>query len=113
MTYLWDNYIQSVHDIYSFVPYMTFVARLSSASRIILIGHGPGCQPLMELLDRRSASPPLPVSAYRLIFSAAAHIVKYVKVVIQIVGHSKIPLVPKRSEELRTWYYKVLIWVTI
>lgn len=28
--------------------------RLSSAQRVIIIGHGPGNQPIMDLIDRRS-----------------------------------------------------------
>jgi histone deacetylase 6 len=72
MTYLWDNYIQ-----------------LSSAHRVILIGHGPGCVPLTRLLEQRSVG-----------------VMRYVKSVIQVVGHSKIPLIPARSEDLRAWYYK-------
>jgi len=32
---------------------------------------------------------------------------RYVKSVVQVVGHSKIPWIPQRSEDLRAWYYKV------
>jgi len=72
MTYLWDNYIQ-----------------LSSAQRIVLIGHGAGCGPLTQLLEERSST-----------------VMRHVKGVVQVVGHSKIPSIPKRSEDLRAWYYK-------
>ncbi|THV08047.1 histone deacetylase clr3 [Dendrothele bispora CBS 962.96] len=72
VTYLWDNYIQ-----------------LSNAKRVILIGHGPGCEPIMELIDRR--------------FSSVANLVR---AVVQVVGHSKVPAIPKYSEELRSWYLK-------
>jgi len=72
MIYLWDNYIQ-----------------LSGAQQIILIGHGPGCQPLMDLLAGRS-------------FSA----MKRVKAVIQVLAHVKIPLVPRHIDDLRSWYLK-------
>lgn len=72
ITYLWDNYVQ-----------------LSGASKIILIGHGPGCQPLIGLLDRRSVG-----------------IMKSVKAVIQVVGPQKNPSVPTSSDDIRNWYRK-------
>jgi len=72
VTYLWDNYIQ-----------------LSDAKRVVLIGHGPGCQPLMHLLEARTTG-----------------ILKSVKAVVQIVGASKVPTVPTQSDALRTWYTK-------
>ncbi|KIJ61334.1 hypothetical protein HYDPIDRAFT_96746 [Hydnomerulius pinastri MD-312] len=72
LIYLWDNYIQ-----------------LSSAQRIVLIGHGPGCQTLMDMINSRRAN-----------------MVKYVNLVAQVVGTGKIPLIPKDSEELRAWYSK-------
>ncbi|KAF8664383.1 hypothetical protein AX16_000754 [Volvariella volvacea WC 439] len=72
VTYLWDNYIQ-----------------LSNAEHVIFIGHGPGCQPLVDLLERRTTSA-----------------LKKVKAVIQVVGHSKVPAVPKTSDDLRSWYAK-------
>ncbi|KAF5393270.1 hypothetical protein D9757_000628 [Collybiopsis confluens] len=56
LTYLWDNYMQ-----------------LSKAQKIIFIGHGPACQPLMDLIDGRFNS-----------------IKKSVKGVIQIVGNAKL-----------------------
>jgi len=31
---------------------------------------------------------------------------RYFKSVVQVVGHSKIPWIPQRSEDLRAWYYK-------
>jgi histone deacetylase 6 len=30
-----------------------------------------------------------------------------VKAVIQVMGHSKLPVVPKHPDELRSWYFKV------
>ncbi|KIK67369.1 hypothetical protein GYMLUDRAFT_1020131 [Collybiopsis luxurians FD-317 M1] len=72
LTYLWDNYIH-----------------LSQAQKIIFIGHGPACQPLIDLIDARFNS-----------------ITKNVKGVIQIVGYSKVPVTPKKSDELRAWYAK-------
>ncbi|KAH8828004.1 histone deacetylase complex protein [Flagelloscypha sp. PMI_526] len=69
LQYLWDNYIQ-----------------LCGAKRILLIGHGPGCKPLVKLADKRLRS-----------------ISKIVRGVIQVVGHANTPRLPKK-EELRTWY---------
>ncbi|KAG7094672.1 hypothetical protein E1B28_005492 [Marasmius oreades] len=89
-TYLWDNYIQydslfrkswGVMD--NFLP----DNRLSSARRIILIGHGPGGQAIMDLLENRTMS-----------------VTNTVRAVIQVVGHDKVPIVPKYSDELRVWY---------
>lgn len=71
LTYLWDNFIQ-----------------LSNAERIILIGHGPGCQPIMELVEQRFVS-----------------VRKKVKLVVQVVGTSKIPIAPRHNDnEIRVWY---------
>ncbi|KAH8080278.1 histone deacetylase complex protein [Cristinia sonorae] len=67
MTYLWDNYIQ-----------------LTDARRIVLIGHGPGCQALEDLLDNRIVG-----------------VRKSVKAVVQVVGNFNIPMVPR---EARDWY---------
>ncbi|KAF8973205.1 histone deacetylase complex protein [Flammula alnicola] len=72
LTYLWDNYIQ-----------------LSSAQRIVLIGHGPGCKPLIDLVNRRAVS-----------------VTKYVKAFIQVVGLQKMPSFPLDVEDARTWYQK-------
>ncbi|KIM64995.1 hypothetical protein SCLCIDRAFT_113779 [Scleroderma citrinum Foug A] len=72
LVYLWDNYVQ-----------------LSNARNIVLIGHGPGCQALMEFLQKRSAS-----------------MIKYVNLVVQVVGTAKLPLLSKDSDELRFWYSK-------
>ncbi|KAF9450410.1 histone deacetylase complex protein [Macrolepiota fuliginosa MF-IS2] len=72
LVYIWDNYIQ-----------------LSGATKIILIGHGPGCQALVNLMDKRSAG-----------------IVKCVKAVIQVVGPQKMPTVPMSSDTIRDWYRK-------
>ncbi|TFK44766.1 histone deacetylase complex protein [Crucibulum laeve] len=72
LIYLWDNYVQ-----------------LSSAQRVILIGHGPGCRSLVDLMNRRAVS-----------------IMKSVKAVIQVVGRQKAPKAPSDSEELGAWYRK-------
>jgi hypothetical protein len=32
---------------------------------------------------------------------------RYVKLVVQVVGYTKIPLVPKKGPDLITWYQKV------
>ncbi|KAJ7178500.1 histone deacetylase complex protein [Mycena crocata] len=69
VTYLWDNYVQ-----------------LCNATNIILVGHGPGCQSLMEMIDLRATS-----------------VMKSVKAVVQVVGH--LPLrPPKNALDLREWY---------
>jgi histone deacetylase 6 len=72
LTYLWDNYVQ-----------------LSGAQRVVLIGHGPGCDPLITLLNDRSSS-----------------IQKTVKAILQIVGHSSVPRIPADVGDLRPWYIK-------
>jgi len=72
LAYVWDNYIQ-----------------LSSATCIVLIGHGMGCQSLMDMINIRRAN-----------------MIKYVNLVVQVVGTGKIPLIPKDSENLRMWYSK-------
>ncbi|KAF7361827.1 Histone deacetylase clr3 [Mycena venus] len=69
VTYLWDNYVQ-----------------LCNATTIILIGHGPGCQYLMDLIDMRATS-----------------VMKSVKAVVQVVGHWPIRP-PKNALDLREWY---------
>ncbi|KAK0486054.1 histone deacetylase complex protein [Armillaria novae-zelandiae] len=68
--YLWDNYVQ-----------------LSNAQRVILIGHGPGCQPMIDLLQQRWSS-----------------VRTKVKGVAQVVGHLKVPLAPTQPEEIVPWY---------
>ncbi|KAJ3751692.1 histone deacetylase complex protein [Lentinula raphanica] len=71
LTYLWDNYIH-----------------LSGAHEVVFIGHGPACQPLMNLIDARFNS-----------------INGLVKAVVQIVGYTKVPFTPKK-DEFRSWYAK-------
>jgi len=71
-TYLWDNYVL-----------------LSNATSVILIGHGHGCRPVMDLLETRTVG-----------------VMRMVKVVIQVTGHSKLPMVPKDADDLRVWYRK-------
>ncbi|KAJ3934732.1 MAG: histone deacetylase complex protein [Lentinula lateritia] len=71
LTYLWDNYIH-----------------LSGAKKVVFIGHGPACQPLMNLIDARFNS-----------------INRYVKAVVQVVGFAKVPVTPKK-DEFRSWYAK-------
>jgi histone deacetylase 6 len=39
--------------------------------------------------------------------------VKYVNLVVQVVGTGKIPLIPKDSEELRLWYSKVSLSLVV
>ncbi|KAG7449601.1 histone deacetylase clr3 [Guyanagaster necrorhizus] len=70
--YLWDNYVQ-----------------LSNAQRVILIGHGPGCQPMIDLLQQRWSS-----------------VSTKVKGIVQVVGHLNVPLVPTHPDEIIPWYLK-------
>ncbi|KAJ6593976.1 histone deacetylase complex protein [Mycena capillaripes] len=70
VTYLWDNYVQ-----------------LCSATTIILVGHGPGCQFLIDLIDLRATS-----------------VMKSVKGVVQVIGHGMLPRPPKNALDLRDWY---------
>ncbi|THH01237.1 hypothetical protein EW145_g6948 [Phellinidium pouzarii] len=72
VTYLWDNYIQ-----------------ISNASQIILIGHGPGCSAVMDLMAARARS-----------------VMKKVKAVALVVGREDIPEVPRNEDDLRLWYIK-------
>ncbi|KAJ7251506.1 hypothetical protein B0H12DRAFT_1119273 [Mycena haematopus] len=69
VAYLWDNYVQ-----------------LCNATNIILVGHGPGCQYLMDLIDLRATS-----------------VMKSVKAVVQVVGPWQIRP-PKNALDLREWY---------
>ncbi|KAK7026903.1 histone deacetylase complex protein [Favolaschia claudopus] len=68
ITYVWDNYVM-----------------LSSGRNIVLVGHGPACQQLMDLIDMRETS-----------------VVESVRSVIQVVGHWP-PCLPSRPENLK-WY---------
>ncbi|KAI0317227.1 histone deacetylase complex protein [Amylostereum chailletii] len=61
---------------------------LSNAKKVILVGHGPGVAGLMELVNHRTAG-----------------VMDYVKLVAQVVGYSKVPLLPRNSGELTSWYY--------
>ena len=83
--------------------------RLSDARRIILIGHGPGCAPVMSLIQQRGEYP-LSLScicALGHISSAASSVMKTVCGVVQVVGLHTIPATPRDMAELRTWYYDV------
>ncbi|KAI0930403.1 hypothetical protein AcV5_007127 [Taiwanofungus camphoratus] len=70
LTYLWDNYIQLTH-----------------ARRVVLIGHGPGCEALMELMRERSVN-----------------VLGCVKAVVQVVGNHHVPVTPNNN--LRQWYHE-------
>ena len=57
----WHTYGTTIYStffhLYAFVPFFPHLLfRLSSAQRIVLIGHGAGCGPLTQLLEERSAS---------------------------------------------------------
>ncbi|KAI0259417.1 histone deacetylase complex protein [Gloeopeniophorella convolvens] len=89
MTYLWDNYIL-----------------LSKAKRIILIGHGPGVVGVSELLDARSKFLPIVSVCTHAPIYAAAGVMRHIKLIVQVVGYTKIPLAPKKGPDLITWYQK-------
>jgi histone deacetylase 6 len=74
LLYLWDNYIQ-----------------LCGAKKIILMGHGPGCLPIMHTIEQRSHS-----------------VNRRVKAVVQVVGHSRDPLsLPISStDHMKQWFNK-------
>ncbi|KAI0723546.1 histone deacetylase complex protein [Earliella scabrosa] len=72
LVYLWDNYIQ-----------------LSDARAVIFVGHGPGCAPVMGLLQQR-----------------ASGVMKTVRGVVQVVGLHNVPATPRDMDELRKWYYE-------
>ncbi|KAE9411416.1 histone deacetylase clr3 [Gymnopus androsaceus JB14] len=90
LIYLWDNFIH-----------------LSGAQNIIFIGHGPACQPVMELIDARCSFFSA-IFTWLLLtrFPVVNSITKRVKAVIQVVGNGKVPVTPKKSDELRSWYGK-------
>ncbi|KAF9049799.1 histone deacetylase complex protein [Panaeolus papilionaceus] len=71
MTYLWDNYIQ-----------------ISAAEKVVFIGHGPGCKPLVDILNRRAASA-----------------LTTIRGIIQVVGFQKYPSFPT-NDDARSWYHK-------
>lgn len=82
--------------------------RLSSARRIILIGHGPGGQAIMDLLENRSMYVCLLRHKYLFTHAfQAMSVTSTVRAVVQVVGHDKVPIVPKYSDELRVWYTQV------
>ncbi|KAF4563367.1 Histone deacetylase hda1 [Pleurotus pulmonarius] len=62
---------------------------ISNARRIVVISHGPGSQLLMELINERSTT-----------------VMRTVKAVVQIVGLSRSPAVPKYADDVRSWYTK-------
>ncbi|KAI0633452.1 histone deacetylase complex protein [Trametes polyzona] len=71
MVYLWDNYIQ-----------------LTNARRVVLVGHGPGCDAVMSMIQQRTTS-----------------VMRLVRGVVQVVGLRTIPATPKNNIPLREWYF--------
>ncbi|KAF8909826.1 histone deacetylase clr3 [Mucidula mucida] len=67
---------------------------LSEARRIVFIGHGLGCAPMINFLDKRWAATE-----------------KKVKSIVQLVGIGDLPSTPYISAEFRAWYseYSLLI----
>ena len=66
--------------------------RLSSAQKVVLIAHGPGCRPLADFLKSR-----------------ATGAMKMVKGVVEVVGlqHMPQPAGSSNNEELREWFPRV------
>lgn len=86
------------------------MCRLTDARKIVLIGHGPGTQALMHLLNNRGGRPFLPPAYCR--FSskrsiAAVGLMRSVKGVIQVVGDWNVPATPADNPDVRSWYWKV------
>ena len=72
--------------------------RLSSAERVILIGHGPGAQHIMEFLHRRCESSFNSLSQLAGLLTTkykAVSVMRSVKAIVQIVGHSSVPATPR------------------
>ncbi|TDL21881.1 histone deacetylase complex protein [Rickenella mellea] len=72
MTYVWDNYIQ-----------------ISGAKHVLLVGHGRGCEAMVELIDKRQRN-----------------IMKKVRAVVQVVGNTNIPHLPRGLDETFIHWYK-------
>ena len=80
----------------------------------MFIGHGPGCQPLVELVDRRGMF----ITNFQpenvpLTLMQALSVIKSVKAFVQIVGPQIQPTAPQpSSDEIRAWYKKAngLLW---
>jgi hypothetical protein len=87
-------------------PDLLVGGRVSAAKRIILIGHGPGVVGISELLEARSKHF-FALGHVHSLRCSAAGVMRHVKLVVQVVGHSRIPLVPKKGPDLITWYQKV------
>ncbi|KDQ28087.1 hypothetical protein PLEOSDRAFT_1041421 [Pleurotus ostreatus PC15] len=62
---------------------------ISNVRRVIIISHGPGSQLLMELINERSTT-----------------VMRMVKAIVQIVGLSRTPAVPRYADDVRSWYIK-------
>ena len=63
---------------------------------------------ISELLESRSEyAKSFSTRTHRVLRCLAAGVMSHVKLVVQVVGHTKIPLVPKKGPDLVTWYQKV------
>ena len=92
--------------------------RLSSASQVILFGHGPGCTAVMELITSRGKG----LSNQKELFfyfrfpswmathvciKLAQSVMQKVSSVVLVVGQEDIPQVPRDEDDLRKWYIRV------
>ena len=90
----------------SHLPQLCYL-RLTDARQVILIGHGPGCAPVMSLIQQRGMSTFPCARGLHIDRSciAATSVMKTVKGVVQVVGHHNVPYTPRDMEVLRQWYY--------
>lgn len=110
MVYLWDNYIQYVDCVLAPHWRSSSLAanRLTAARRVILMGHGPGCNAIMSMIQQRGESPhPCSHKSVAKVRIPAASVVKTVEGVVQVVGLHNIPTTPPNTGNLRQWYFDV------
>ncbi|KAH9921519.1 histone deacetylase complex protein [Epithele typhae] len=72
LVYLWDNYIS-----------------LTSAPKVVLVGHGPGCAALINMMQQR-----------------AVGVLKSVVTVVSVASNHETPPTPRDIPKLREWYYE-------
>lgn len=76
-----------------------------------MLGHGPGCRPLVELVNHRGLKCLVQLSAWLIDLITATSIMRHVKAFVQVVGPQRMPTSPKDLDP-RTWYHKVSIWTS-
>lgn len=78
VTFLWDNYLALLLDDQQAEPV-----------RLVLIGHGAGCDALMTLITTQDLR----------------DVTNNIRAVVMVPSHNSIPWTPKNRKELRDWYY--------